>query len=354
MTYSVNGITVIDINRNVTVASANVNANVSFAVSEAFQGTVAGYGSGGGTAGSVWNNAINTIDKFPFASDANSSDVGDLTVSKGSGAGCSSSTHGYNAGGLGLAIQPAIGPPATSNIIDRFLFAVNSNATDVGDLTQPRGPGGSAGMSSTTDGYAAGGYATGSSWSNVIDKFPFSTNTNASDVGDLSQPKDVAAGQSSTTHGYLSGGRFSNYPTTAPDQTNVIERFPFASNGNSTDVGDLLAERGEVGGMSSTTHGYTAGGYGLTTPALPSNYNTIDKFPFATNTNATDVGDLVSLRYHIGGVSSTLSGYAVGGGNGFINTVSNIIEKFPFSTDSNATDVGDMSVSRSWTSGQQD
>jgi hypothetical protein len=42
--------------------------------------------------------------------------------------------------------------------------------------------------------------------------------------------------------------------------------------------------------------------------------NTIDKFPFATDTNATDVGDLTTARRSVAGQSSTTFGYTSGGG----------------------------------------
>jgi hypothetical protein len=41
--------------------------------------------------------------------------------------------------------------------------------------------------------------------------------------------------------------------------------------------------------------------------------NTIDKFPFATNGNATDVGDLTQARADDAGQSSSISGYTSGG-----------------------------------------
>ena len=71
--------------------------------SYSFQGSNFGYSSGGFPA------ASNVIDKFPFSSDANASDVGDLTVARFGSAGQSSTTHGYTSGGA---------EPAFSNIID--------------------------------------------------------------------------------------------------------------------------------------------------------------------------------------------------------------------------------------------
>jgi hypothetical protein len=48
------------------------------------------------------------------------------------------------------------------------------------------------------------------------------------------------------------------------------------------------------------------------------------------------------------GQSSTASGYATGG-----PPSSNIIDKFPFASDASATDVGDLTVARAFAAGQQ-
>ena len=42
---------------------------------------------------------IDIIDKFPFASDDDATDVGDLTVGKNANSGQSSTAHGYSSGG---------------------------------------------------------------------------------------------------------------------------------------------------------------------------------------------------------------------------------------------------------------
>ena len=128
--------------------------------------------------------------------------------------------------------------------------------------------------------------------------------------------------------GYLSGGF-----------VNTIEKFPFATNSNATDVGDLLTVATETSyyessTASSKTHGYLAGGQ-----IGPNIVNTIQKFPFATDTNSTDVGDLTVAKNATAGQSSTAFGYVCAGNSG-VHT--NTIEKFPFSADSNGTDVGDL------------
>ena len=229
MSYLVNNTPVIDGNRQTSLANVSIlGANGYLSVTVPLgQGSVIGYTSGGVQA--IAPTFTNTIDKFPFASDANASDVGDLTVINVRGVGQTSADSGYTSGGTNG------GPVAL----------------------------------------------------NVIDKFPFSTNANASDVGDLTVARSTAAGQNSNANGYTSGGINFGGPATS---LNVIDKFPFASNANASDVGDLTVARSDVAGQSSTTSGYSSGGYG------PPVRNVIDKFPFATNSNASDVGDLTAAR----------------------------------------------------------
>lgn len=98
--------------------------------------------------------------------------------------------------------------------------------------------------------------------------------------------------------------------------------------------------------FQGTVSGYISAGQ---TPVLID--NTIDKFPFAADANATDVGNLSQTRSSIVGQSSAVSGYNTGGT--ISGTGQNTIDKFPFSTDTNATDVGDLTQTRNESAGQQ-
>ena len=146
----------------------------------------------------------------------------------------------------------------------------------------------------TVSGYTSGGR---DPVSNVIDKFSFAADANATDVGNLTVGRYSPAGQSSDVSGYTSGG-------STPASSNVIDKFPFATDGNATDVGDLTQARSRgVTGQSSIVYGYGYSSGGFAPPIV----NTIDKFPFATNANATDVGDLTAVTYDAAGQSSTVS-----------------------------------------------
>lgn len=326
-------------NRTLTITPTGLSVSGRFTAREisrelgSFQGTVAGFNSGGYNVGFQ-----NVVDKFPFATNSNATDVGDLTQSRVGSAGQSSSTHGYAAGGEAA--------PANSNTIDKFAFANIGNATDVGDLTGVAG--GTVGQSSTTQGYTSGGVAPGTGVINTINKFPFATDTNATNIGSITVARRFAGGQSSTTHGYTSGAF--DGPGGTSSYLNTIDKFPFAADTNATDVGDLTISRAHNSGQSSTTHGYNSGGLTASPPVTLT--NTIDKFPFSTDTNATDVGDLLQTRRGTGGQSSTVSGYSSGGYSTPI-TYRNTVDKFPFSSDTNASDVGNISLSRTNPCGQQ-
>jgi len=298
-----------------------------------FGGSTSGYTSGGAPT------PINTIDKFPFSSDANATDVGDMSTPRTQGSnGQSSDANGYSSGGQ----NPS--PPFLSNVIDKFPFSSDGNATDVGDLTQARlGP---SGQSSTTHGYNSGGQLAPDKL-NTIDKFPFSTDANATDVGDTTVGGNDAAGHSSASSGYMAGRSAFPLPLVA-----VIDKFPFSTDANATDVGDLAQTRYGNSGQSSASSGYTSGGGRVDPPPFVYT-NTIDKFPFSSDTNATDVGDLTVLKWKSAGQSSKSNGYTSGGVAPPPSSPFNVIDKFPFSTDANATDVGDLTQSRSQTSGTQ-
>ena len=299
-----------------------------------FQGSTSGYASGGRQNFSTW---MSKIDKYPFSSDTNASDVGDLSQAR-DGAGQSSAVNGYTAGGSH--------PPSFQNYqntIDKFPFSISSGtASDVGDLTEARGV--LAGQSSGANGYATGG--TGSTYTDAIDKFPVSSDVNSTDIGNLTIARSTISGQSSTTHGYTSGN-LSFSPS------NTIDKFPFAVDGNATDVGDLIKSTmyGSGGtGQSSTNHGYHSGG--ISTPPYIAE-DTIQKFTFASDNDATDVGNLTIARQTVSGQSSTTHGYATGGLNNPPQVFYNTIEKFTFASDNDATDVGDMTVEGFGVSGQQ-
>jgi len=283
------------------------------------QGTAYGFKTGGEPSP-----IYNVIDRYSFTSDGNATDYGDLSVGRGSyAAGCTEKdNYGYTAGGYA--------PPGNSNVIDRFPYASAGNAADVGDLSSVGY--GRAGCSSTTHGYALGQ----NPFVEVIDKFPFAASANASDVSDFyGGTRYLLMSSSSTTTGYAVGG----------NGHQNIESVPFASDGSMTAIGvNLLTPLYSASANSSETHGYTAGGY----QGSPTQTNTIQKFPFAAEDATSDVGDLTRTTANQAGSNSSTHGYTHGGQPGSGNVT---IEKWSYSADANSTDVGDLTAA-AWYSAQ--
>lgn len=298
-----------------------------FKGNQGFQGSVAGFVAGG----SAPPGAINIIEKFPFATNANATDHGDLTQAKKLPAGQSSTTHGYVTGGFA--------PPVVLNTIEKFRFATTSNATDVGDLTI--GHYFASGHNSSTQGYSV--YSPGPATTTAIQKFPFATDTNASAVGASNGHREGQAAHSSDFYGYMSGG------FQLPVVGQRISKFSFISDAAAITAGSLTGPFiNKAAGISSTTHGYGAGAEGSSPGSAPFTiYNSIYKFPFSVDsTTSTDVGDLTEAKSTPGGHSSTTHGYVSGGFTTPPPVNVNTIERFPFSTDTNASDVGDLTQER--------
>jgi hypothetical protein len=304
-------------------------ANTAGFVGASRAGVLNGYFSAG-TQAPTPPSAITTIEKFPFASDNNAVDTGgDLTEVHYYGSGHSSATDGYSAGGEA--------PPfaVNSNVIDKFPFSVDTNASDVGDLTAAKSQ--QHGTGSITHGYASNGASGGAI--NVIEKFPYAVDTNATDVGDTTASANRVCGgfgPHTTTTGYRIGGI-----DTSPGRVTTIDSFPFSVDTNATDVGDITAGRIDMSGHSSNVDGYVSAG-----SEDPGIVNKIEKFPFASHGTATDVGDLTQGRSSTrSGTSSQTSGYIAGGSTGPTTNV-DTIDKFPFSVDTNSTDVGNLTQAR--------
>ena len=296
---------------------------------ESFQGTTAGFTSSGYQS--------NTIDKFPFATEANATDHGDLSVARSSVAGHSSTTHGYSSGGENILPSPA----AQTSAIDRFSFSSNVTATSVGDLTMNRS--GASGHSSalTQVGFASGGWQDPfPQYRDRIDRFPFASSVTATTVGNLTVARNDSAANSSDTHGYNTGA---NVPP-----NNRIDKFSFVNDGSATTVGNLSNSAAFSIGQSSVTNGYSSGGNSGGNPV-----SAVHKFPFATDTNSSAVANLLSNRSSGAGQSSTSYGYA-SGGRGPTGSAINSINRFSFSVDSNSFDVGDLTSSRNSVAGHQD
>jgi hypothetical protein len=323
-----NGLSIIDKNTKTPASFTTIQAKL---VNMPFEGSVAGFASGGYSAPVAYNN----IDRFLFSTLFSTTDVGDLTQSRGLCSAQSSRTHGYTSGGYF--------PPGTgSNVIDKFPFVTLTNATDVGDLTSARYV--TAGQSSNTSGYASGSFPISSD----IQKFPFAADFNATSVGTLTQSRVYSGGHSSITHGYSSGG---STAASGPTRVNTIDKFPFSADGASSDVGDLTGNYALFAAHSSIYHGYSSGG------SWPNSQSTqIERFSFITDINSYSVGNLAVGRYGAAGHSYVSHGITSGGFTSPPQIAQTVIDRFPFAAGgdgSTSFGVGDLTVARGYLAGQQ-
>jgi hypothetical protein len=289
----------------------------------AFGGTTYGFAVAGYLPSNYPGN--NSISKFSFTTDGDATDWNDLAGTGQylkSGHSDKDNGYGYHAGGTGSAAM---------NEIARFSFTSSGGSTDVGDLSMNH----DSSCSVSTQSY---GFCVGGTGNPRIDRIAFASSSNGTDWADLSYTPNAGAGATNEagTYGYKMGG--------SPPTTNIIQKFPTASQSDSTDVADTTVARHSPAGNSSSTHGYCAGGYTAGAPT----YNIIDKFAFATDANSTDVGDLTIAGHQVGGSSSLTYGYSLGGSG-----AGNRMDKFSFSTDGNATDIGNLIMGQIGPSGSQ-
>ena len=197
-----------------------------------------------------------------------------------------------------------------------------------GDYTTPFTPGCFGG----TGGGTQWGYACGGINQDYIFRNSYSSDVDATDIGNLTYTTNVAAGHSSATSGYCSGG-------TDGGNTNMrdnICRFTFAAAASIVAVGDLVTVtgsgltrgRGFLGGGSSSTHGFSTGGSTGGNPGVP--YSEIDIFPFASDVNSADHGDLSADRMTFSTASALTVMYTLAGEVGY--TYNSIIDKIIFAT----------------------
>ena len=277
------------------------------------------FAPGGNTTGDS-NRA--TIDKNTFAADGNSTDQGDLIAAKRGISHSSSTTHGYSTSGYDGS--------GFVNVIERFAMGSPANSIDVGDLT---GTGQTnAGITSSAYGFAAGGSP--ASIAQRVDKYSFATATaNSTSLGDLiSVDRNYPVGGSSDTHGYIMGS-YSGAPV------GQIEKWSFADNSTTANVGDLVTTSAAASHMQ-TGYIWTSGLFTGTAT------NQIDKMATASDSDSVDSGsDLsVTLNSTAAGNSSSTYGYCMGGN--VAGSHADVVDKWPFASSSTATDVGNLTLVR--------
>ena len=153
----------------------------------------------------------------------------------------------------------------------------------------------------------------------------------------------IRVAAASTTRGVILGGA----AFISPGAFNEIQYVTIATAGNATDFGDALEPKWANAGCSSSTRAVYAGGNAgrpFATQSTISYLNVIEYITIATTGNSTDFGDLLGVRAQLGGCSSKIRGAFAGGSDGSGNQ--NEIAYITIDTTGNATDFGDLTLAR--------
>jgi len=235
--------------------------------------------------------------------------------------------------------------PGTSQNTIQFINIQSSGiAQDFGDLSSNMGSADNkapCAAASATRALFAGGYSAPAPV-NTIEYVTIATTSNSTDFGDLLTSRRDLGACSSSTRALFGGGT----TTSSTSTTNVIEFITIASLGNAVSFGTLTQARRGVGSCSSPTRGVWGGGYVSNSPATFS--NRIDFVTIATTGNATTFGDLTVVRGSTTSCSSSTRGLFAGGSIYVApaSTFYNTIDYITIASTGNATDFGDLSSTR--------
>lgn len=188
----------------------------------------------------------------------------------------------------------------TSNVIDYITIASTGNATDFGNLTVARNQA-PASMSNITRGVFAGGSAFGGV--NTIDYITVASTGNATDFGDLTVGRQQSAGASNGTTGLIIAGNSS-----AVQARTDAEKLTIATTGNATLYSGTTGSAQSCTGWSNGDRAVFAIGYNGSAKS-----NTMEFLSFATEGNSTDFGDLTVVRNNHSATGNRTRMLVVGG-----------------------------------------
>jgi hypothetical protein len=272
-------------------------------------------GSGNTDAGAGITNAIRYID---ITGSGGSSGFGSLTANRGSASGAT----GIDYRGLFIA---GVSSSAWLNIIEYVTTTTTGNSVDFGDTVAS----GISNVAAASNGVTAM-YAMGEYQGTSIEKVTIATTGNASAwSGSLSNSRNNGTAASDGTKGFFMGGL--PIPNNGVTQ-NTIDYFTISTDSSATDWGDLTQSK--YGGRAVGNEDRILYGGGKNSSEL----NSIDYFSTASAGNAYDFGDLTySVRAPIASNNETKAVW-VGGWTGSARvTTQNIVT---IDTAANATTFG--------------
>ena len=272
---------------------------------------------------------VTTMDYVEIASKGNAQDFGTLVTSSYSQAGSASEVRGLVSGQSGYG-----------DAIEYITIANKSNGIDFVNLSVSRSSHTTA-FNSSTRSIFAGGYASPGASSNVIDYVEINTLGNATDFGDLVEPRYGCSSMSSPVRGVCGGGR--NHPAgESPLGTKMMDYTTIASKGNAVRFGDLYTKHSYMVATGNYVRGIFAAGTNVNNPSMA--YITI-----ASEGNAEYFGELLNggnpAGKAMGNSSNSTTGLFAGGGP---SSGSDVIESVQIATSSNNVDFGDLCRTRAY------
>ena len=249
--------------------------------------------AGGRLSTTPSGSATNQIQFCTFSTQNDYSDSGgDLSSSRGFGAGLCNETRGLF---VGNAIP-------YENIIEYVTISALGNSIDFGDISYGKA-GYTYGLSSTTRGIIAGGFRYNAPDSASYDDIGFvtiSTTGNTSTFGDLNYAKYEGGAGSSATRGLIMAGY-------GPSYTSRIELITMATTGNSVHFGDLTNLNGNGKySASSKTRAVIGGGYSYPQADYS---NTIEFVNIATTGSGQDFGDFINFGRRANTFNNSCNGH---------------------------------------------
>ena len=187
----------------------------------------------------------NTIEYGSIQTTGNAGSFGTLNIASTQCCGTNDLTRGVYAGGARSGVSYA-------NDMDYITMATPGNGTDFGDLLGVRKDAIIGNISDNTTGVFCGGTTTsdGNTYVNNIDKITIATTGNATDFGNLTGVRALAAGASDELQGgrgIIMGGKTAGSPAVV---VNNIDYITIASPGNASDFGDMATNISENAGAS--------------------------------------------------------------------------------------------------------
>tara|TARA_B100000519_G_C14232598_1_gene433175 strand:+ start:784 stop:1875 length:1092 start_codon:yes stop_codon:yes gene_type:complete len=344
----VNTIEITDIKKVNTITDDNLkklNTLEFTGLASTFYGTTAVIAMGATRTESM----SNRMEHRTIGSSSDAADFGDLQSGRKDGLGAGSNiSRGIFAGGLTLADTSIVYGTTDT---DYITVGSAANAQDFGNLDAVKAYGARGGSSNGTLLFSAGGgqFISGSTYYDTMEYFtiassPHDGTDGGKDLAGDGNARTQFAGTDGLTKGLIAGGKDASFAS-----VNTIQEFTFSTSANTEDFGDLSQVAFECSAVEDLTRAVFQIGFGNNGSADTVVVDT-EYVDIASDTNASDHGDLTSARQRVSGASNGVLGEFYGGQPQGAAPNEEIIEKITIqsagtaSADTNAGfSVGDIS-----------